>query len=68
MKLFSQSILLQAVVILVATLLLWGGALAVPPSMSADGGGVLYGLVARWLGTAPLVAVIVAMVLVQGLK
>lgn len=64
MKLFSQSILLQAVVILAATLLLWGGALAVPPSMSADGGGVLYGLVARWLGTAPLAAVIVAMVLV----
>lgn len=64
MRLFSQSILLQAAVILAVTLLLWGGSLAAPPPLSADGGWVLYGIVARWLGGAPLAAVIVAMVLV----
>ena len=64
MRLFSQSILLQIAVILAVTMLLWGGSLAAPPSMSADGGGVLYGIVARWLVGAPLAAVIVAMVLV----
>lgn len=64
MKLFSQSILLQAIVILAVTLLLWSGSLVAPPPLPVDGGGVLYVLVARWLQAAPLAAVIVAMILV----
>lgn len=65
MKLFNQSILLQAVVILLAMLALWAPALAAPAAMPAAGGATpLYDLLARWLQTVPLVAVIIAMVLV----
>lgn len=65
MKLFTQSILLQAVVILLALLALWAPALAAPTAMPAAGNGApLYDLLARWLQSAPLVAVIIAMVLV----
>ena len=65
MKLFNQSILLQAVVILLAMLALWAPALAAPAAMPAAGGATpLYDLLARWLQAVPLVAVIIAMVLV----
>ena len=64
MKLFSQSILLQSIVILAVTLLLWAGALVAPAPLPSDGGGVLYSVVARWFASAPLAAVIVAMVLI----
>ena len=65
MKLFNQSILLQAVVILLAMLALWAPALAAPAAMPAAGGATpLYDLLAQWLQAVPLVAVIIAMVLV----
>ena len=65
MKLFNQSILLQAAVILVALLALWAPALATPAAMPAAGSGApLYDLLARWLQAEPLVAVIIAMALV----
>lgn len=65
MKLFTQSILLQAVVILLALLALWAPALAAPTAMPASGSGApLYDLLARWLQPAPMAAIIIAMVLV----
>ena len=65
MKLFNQSILLQAAVILLATLALWAQALAAPAAMpSAGGGAPLYDLLVRWLQPVPLAAVIIAMVAV----
>ena len=64
MKLFSQSILVQVAVIVAVMALLWWGDLAAPAAMTADGGAVLYGVVARWLAPLPLLAVILAMVLI----
>lgn len=64
MKLFNQSILLQGVVILAITLLLWGKALMSPSPIVADGGGLLFDIVAGWLAPVPLLAVILAMLLV----
>lgn len=65
MKLFNQSILLQAAVILVATLALWVPALAAPVAMPTAGGGApLYNLLVQWLQPVPLAAVIIAMVAV----
>lgn len=64
MKLFSQSIPLQGAVILAIAMLLWRAAFAAPPALPAEGGGVLYGIVAGWFANAPLAAAITALVLV----
>lgn len=65
MPIFKQSILLQAVVIVLAVAALWGGAVASPlPMPSPQGGDVLYGVLHGWLGGAPRLAAIVAMLLV----
>ncbi len=65
MKLFTQSIPLQTIVILAVMFLLWVGPLADPQPIPADAGGaVLYDIIAGWLAPTPLLAVILAMVLI----
>ena len=64
MKLFSQNILVQAVVIVAAMVMLWWNALATPQPMTASDGALLYGIVANWLAPLPLLGVILAMMLV----
>lgn len=57
--------IVQAVMILVALLLLWGRALWAPVAMeSGDHPAVLYGLVSGWLMPLPRLAVVIAMLLV----
>ena len=64
-KLFQRNIALQAVLTLVALLLLWGSSLLAPPSMDAgDHPAVLYSLLCRWLNSLPRLAVVIAMLLV----
>ncbi len=69
MRLFNQSIPLQAVIILAVMAVLWWRALAEPVAMTASDGAVLYGIVARLFTTIPLAATITAMllILVEGL-
>jgi len=65
MNLFKQSIPLQAIVILIATLALWIGAIVSPEPMTApEGGAVLYGVVYRLLAGEPRLAAIIAMILI----
>lgn len=64
MKLFNQSIIVQAAVVLLALAALWFRALAEPVAMQGGSGAVLYDLLAGWLAPAPLVATIAAMLLV----
>lgn len=61
--LFRKSTLTQVVLILVATLLLWGRSLVHPPAM-ADGDAVLYHLLYMGLSSLPHLAVILAMLLI----
>lgn len=64
-KLFHRDILTQAVLIVVALLLLWGRALLSPAPMEAgEHPAVLYGLLCRWLAGVPRLAVVIAMLLV----
>ena len=56
---------LQAVIIIVAMLLLWGSALVAPQPMTAgDHPAVLYGLLCDWLMPLPRLAVIIALLLI----
>ena len=65
MKIFTKSIPLQAIVILAVMFLLWVGPLADPQPIPADAGGaVLYDMIAGWLAPTPLLAVILAMMLI----
>lgn len=65
MPLFKQSILLQAVVILLATAALWGSALVLPQPMTPpQGSDVLYGVLYRWLAATPRLAAIIGLLLV----
>ena len=55
---------LQTVIVIVATLLLWGPALVSPQPMTAgDHPAVLYGLLCDWLMPLPRLAVIIALLL-----
>ena len=55
----------QAVLLIVALLLLWGRALLAPAPMAAgDHPAVLYGLLCRWLAAVPRLAAVIAMLLV----
>lgn len=64
-KLFQRDIVVQAVLVIVVLLLLWGRALLAPVPMAAgDHPAVLYGLLCRWLQAAPRLAVVLAMLLV----
>ena len=62
-KLFNKNMALQALLILVVTGLFWGQALANPQPLP-DGDGVLYHLLHQALSSVPLIAVILAMILV----
>lgn len=65
MNLFKQSIPVQALVIMLAMTALWYGAIASPlPMPTPQGGDVLYGVLYSWLNKTPLLAVIIAMLLV----
>ena len=65
MPIFKQSILVQAVVILLAMAALWAGAIAHPqPMPMPQGSDVLYGVLYGWLGGMPGLAVAVAMLVV----
>ena len=64
-KLFHRDILTQAIIIILALLLLWGRALLAPATMEAgDHPAVLYGLLCRWLAGVPRLTVVIAMLLV----
>ena len=62
-KLFQKNTLVQVLLILVATLLLWGRSLVHPPAM-ADGDAVLYHLLYMGLSSLPRLAVILAVLLI----
>lgn len=63
-KLFQRDMTLQAVLIVIAMLLLWGQALLAPSPMNAGAHpAVLYGMLCHWLAPAPRLAVIIAMLL-----
>lgn len=62
-KLFLKNTLVQVLLILAATLLLWGRSLVHPPAM-ADGDAVLYHLLYMGLSSLPRLAVILALLLV----
>lgn len=65
LKLFQGNMVVQALLIVVATLVLWGGSLLTPPAVEvAAHPGVLYAPVARWLADLPRLAVVLAMLLV----
>lgn len=65
MKLFSQSIIVQVLVILLATLALWWQALATAvPMATEESGAILYDILAGWLNGTPRLAVIIALLLV----
>lgn len=62
-ELFRKSTLAQVLLILVATLLLWGRSLVHPPAM-ADGDAVLYHLLYLGISSLPRLAVILAVLLI----
>ena len=65
LKLFQGNMALQAVLIIVALVLLWGRALMSPPLMECgESPAILYGLLCGWLSPVPRLAVIVALTLV----
>ena len=65
LKLLNRNTVVQVLFIMAALGLLWGPSLITPPPMSAvEGGGVLYILTTMWLSRVPLLAVVLAMVLV----
>lgn len=65
LKFFQSNMALQAVLILVAATLLWLGPLLSPPAMEEGAHpAVLYGLLCQALSAVPLLAVILALVLV----
>lgn len=65
MPIFKQSIVIQAVVILLATAALWGAALVVPqPMPSPQGSDVLYGVLYGWFAGTPKLAAIIGLLLV----
>lgn len=63
LKLFNRNTLVQVLVIIAATLLLWGRSLIHPPAM-ADGSAVLYHLLYLALSSLPRLAVILALILI----
>lgn len=64
-KLFQRDIVVQAVLVIVALLLLWGRALLAPvPMVAGDHPAVLYGFLCNWLQAVPWLAVVLAMLLV----
>ena len=66
LKLFRKNMAVQALLILVALIILWLRALIAPTPMvaSAETDGVLYTVLYGWLSGVPLLGVIIAMVLV----
>jgi hypothetical protein len=65
LKLFQRNMVVQALLIVVAMLVLWGGSLLTPPAVEAAAHpGVLYAPVARWLTNLPRLAVVLTMLLV----
>lgn len=62
-KLFRKNTVVQVLLILAATLLLWGRSLVYPPTM-ADGDAVLYHLLYMGISTLPRLAVVIALLLV----
>ena len=70
LKLFSRNTIVQALLILLVLVLLWLRPLLTPvPMQSGEHPAILYGLLCQWLSPHPLLAVILAMVivLVEGL-
>lgn len=63
LKLFNKNMIVQVLLILAVLMLLWGRALLSPTPM-ADGDAVLYHLLYIWLAPLPLLAVVLAMLLV----
>lgn len=63
LKLFERSMLLQVVLVLAALALLWARSLASPPPVVEDHA-ILFSLIHSWLSEVPLLAVILAMILV----
>lgn len=65
MPLFKQSILIQALVILLAVVALWWRAIVSPmPMPEPQAGAVLYGVLYGWLSGTPHLAAIIGMLLV----
>ena len=62
-KLFKKNMVLQVLLIVAATLLLWGRALVTPTPM-ADGDAILYHLLYMGLASLPRLAVVIAILLV----
>lgn len=64
-NLFRKNMAVQALLILVALILLWLRQLITPqPMLAMDTDGILYTLLQSWLSAVPRVAVIIAMILV----
>ena len=63
LKLFRKNMIVQVLLVVAVLLVMWGRALLMPTPMT-DGGAVLYHLLYTWLSPLPLLAVIMAMLLV----